>query len=115
MCSASVHHTHIDCVRHTCWTALLNCSLTHSSCMVHVIVLFVIFDGLKSQSHSDEVMCMQPFLALYTCIQCIHSRSTHGVMYSSSNLHIIQLFPKVVQSSFLSGGFFVSRLPFREI
>ena len=55
-CAASVQLIHTDCVWHTCWTASVNHSLTHSYCVVDVFYFFhilVIFCGL-TQLHSDD-------------------------------------------------------------
>jgi len=59
-------------------TYLLDCfteySLTHSTCVVHVFVLCVIFCDLRSQSHSDD----NHVHATALCFVCVfvHARPT---------------------------------------
>jgi len=79
--AASVQHIPIDHVRRTCWTASLNYSLTHSSCMVHAFTLFVSYSVAWSHSHILMMSCaMRQFHVLYLVYSFTLASQCHLVL-----------------------------------
>jgi len=82
-----VLHIHIDRVWCTCWTASLNYCLIHSSCIVHVFVLFVSYCSCR--------LC---------CVAIILQSSNFNVLHEYFAVEIFTGIHKNVTTSLIASG-----------